>query len=114
CQRRDSNSISKFLTNLSLDKEHYITETSVNKALVHSSYTEEEFNMRLKKETDALQLKFIEASKQRILEINIALSCKSAKLCVETMKSWIRDGSIYIKIRELEIKDGNDYSDRKK
>ena len=77
------------------------------------TYTEEEFNACLKEETDALRLKFIKASKQRILEISNALAHKNSVLGVETMKSWIRDGSIYGRIYALEIEDGKDYSDRK-
>ena len=57
--------------------------------------------------------KFVKASKQRILEISDAISCKSAILSVETMKSLIQDGSIYNRICELEIKDEKDYSDKK-
>src|SRR2546421_10178849 len=77
------------------------------------TYTEEEFNACLKEETDALRLKFIEVSKKKILEISNAIARKNSVLGIETMKSWIRDGSIYSRIYALEIEDGKDYSDRK-
>ncbi|CAG8543626.1 3865_t:CDS:2 [Ambispora leptoticha] len=154
-QRRDPNSITKFLASLSSDKEYHITETSTD---VHSSvdmieqnsnsvdlksycfatestlkdmeklldtkspalhnkypsitYTEQEFNARLKEEADALHERFVKASKQKMLEISNDISRKSAKLGIETMKSWIQDGSKYVRIRELEINDGKGYSDQ--
>jgi hypothetical protein len=62
--------------------------TSQNKSQ-SITYTEEELNIYLKEKTDVLRLKFIKASKQRILEISNALACKNAVLGIETIKSWI-------------------------
>ena len=92
-----------------LDTKSY---TSQNKS-PSITYTEEEFNTRLKEETDALRLRFTKASKQRILEINNAIARKNSVLGIETIKSWIRDGSIYLYIHDLEMEDGKGYSDRK-
>ena len=86
------------------------------------SYSEEEVNDRIKEATDNLRQEFIKSTEETLKSIKQQkeIECNQIKIDMKnnarnlfefTLKKYIRDGTIYSLIHELEEKDGRLYPD---
>ena len=87
--------------------------------------SEDEINARVKEATDILRQDFTKATYEKMLtlkqqkdieynEIKVDMAKWNTKLFEHTLKKYIRDGTIYQLIHELENKDGKLYPDMSK
>ena len=85
-----------------------------------NSAVEEEINTRVKEATDILHQRFIESTHETLKsikqqkdiecqQIKLDMANKSKNLFESTLKKYIRDGTIYYLIHQLEEKDGKLY-----
>jgi hypothetical protein len=84
--------------------------------------SEDEINTRVKEATDAMHQKFVETTQEtlksikqqsdtRCEQVKLDMANRSKDLFKSTLKKYIREGTIYNLIHELEEKDGKSYSD---
>jgi hypothetical protein len=84
--------------------------------------SEEEINSQVKEATDAIHQRFIESTQEqlesikqqsdaRCEQVKLDITNWDTKLFESSLKKYIRDGTIYYLIHELEKKDGKTYSD---
>jgi hypothetical protein len=84
--------------------------------------SEEEINARVKEATDTIHQKFVETTQETLNsikqqkdieceQIKLDMANKSKDLFESTLKKYIRDGTIYYLIHQLEEKDGELYPD---
>jgi len=87
-----------------------------------SSAVEEEINARVKETTDNLRYEFTKSTQETLKsikqqkdieckQIKLDMANKSKDLFESTLKKYIRDGTIYYLIHQLEEKDGKLYPD---
>ena|SRR6185312_3058042 len=84
--------------------------------------SEEEINARVKEATDNLRQEFIESTREQLKSIKQQSDARCEKVKLDmanwgtnlfesTLKKYIRDGTIYYLIHQLEEKDGKLYPD---
>ena len=87
-----------------------------------SSAVEEEINARVKEATDKMHQRFIETTQETLnsikqqkdaecKQIKLDMAIRSKDLFESTLKKFIRDGTIYYLIHDLENEDGRTYPD---
>jgi hypothetical protein len=135
-QIKQRHRINKLYISDSMDSNSSITKTCISDPIDtnHLSdsfkpiYTAEEFNLRIKDTLDDMQQKFYNTTKETLIsikkqkgiemeqlrkDIEEEMARKNSILFENTLKKYIRDGSIYTLIHDLEVMDGKNYSNSK-
>jgi hypothetical protein len=97
-------------------------EETILKDHIQVINSEKEINTRVKEATDVMHQKFIETTQETLKsikqqkeaeckQIKLDMAKWNTKLFESTLKKYIRDGTIYNLIHELEDKDGKLYPD---
>ncbi|RIB04120.1 hypothetical protein C2G38_2149179 [Gigaspora rosea] len=100
---------------IEVETESRISDSSSNIALL---YSEEEVNARIKEATDNLRQELIKSTEETLKTIKQQkdIECNQIRIDMRnefkfTLKKFIRDGTIYSLIHDLEKKDGRLYLD---